>query len=123
MYDLGNACGRSMVESLLIPTLSQKVPMKFKGDHWLHFDSDHAGGYPALLENYQPEWIRASQSLNHQMSSVVQACTLGEAWKWQNVQFEVLWPPQLVNRAYNPHSCVIRIVIEPESRAFDVAHG
>ncbi|CAH7286221.1 DNA internalization-related competence protein ComEC/Rec2 [Vibrio chagasii] len=115
VYDLGNAWpGGSMVESLLIPTLSQRGIDEIQGVIISHFDSDHAGGYPALLENYQPEWIRASQSLNHQMSSVVQACTLGEAWEWQNVQFEVLWPPQLVNRAYNPHSCVIRI-IEPES--------
>ncbi|WP_411062265.1 DNA internalization-related competence protein ComEC/Rec2 [Vibrio chagasii] len=115
VYDLGNAWpGGSMVESLLVPTLSQRGIDEIQGVIISHFDSDHAGGYPALLENYQPEWIRASQSLNHQMSSVVQACTLGEAWEWQNVQFEVLWPPQLVNRAYNPHSCVIRI-IEPES--------
>ncbi|MGI9886144.1 DNA internalization-related competence protein ComEC/Rec2 [Vibrio chagasii] len=115
VYDLGNAWpGGSMVESLLIPTLSQRGIDEIQGVIISHFDSDHAGGYPALLENYQPEWIRASQSLNHQMSSVVQACTLGEVWQWQSVTFEVLWPPKVVNRAYNPHSCVIRI-IEPDS--------
>ncbi|MFV8459643.1 DNA internalization-related competence protein ComEC/Rec2 [Vibrio campbellii] len=111
VYDLGNAWpGGSMVESLLIPTLSQRGIDEIQGVIISHFDSDHAGGYPALLENYQPEWIRASQSLNDQMSSVVKACTLGEVWQWQSVQFEVLWPPKLVNRAYNPHSCVIRII-------------
>ncbi len=115
VYDLGNAWpGGSIVESLLIPTLSQRGINEIQGVIISHFDSDHAGGYPALLESYQPEWIRASQSLNHQMSSIVQACTLGEVWKWQSVHFEVLWPPKLVNRAYNPHSCVIRI-IEPDS--------
>lgn len=115
VYDLGNAWpGGSMVESLLIPVLNQRGINELQGVIISHFDSDHAGGYPALLENYQPEWIRASQSLNHQMSSIVQACTLGEVWQWQNVQFEVLWPPKLVNRAYNPHSCVIRVV-EPIS--------
>ena len=115
VYDLGNAWpGGSIVESLLIPTLSQRGIGEIQGVIISHFDSDHAGGYPALLENFQPEWIKASQSLNHQMSSVVQACMLGEVWEWQSVQFEVLWPPKLVNRAYNPHSCVIRI-IEPDS--------
>ncbi|MCG9553055.1 DNA internalization-related competence protein ComEC/Rec2 [Vibrio sp. Isolate31] len=111
VYDLGNAWpGGSMVESLLVPTLSQRGIDEIQGVIISHFDSDHAGGYSALLESYQPEWIRASQSLNHQMSSVMQACTLGEVWEWQSVQFEVLWPPQIVNRAYNPHSCVIRVV-------------
>lgn len=121
VYDLGNAWqGGSIVESLLIPTLNQRGVHEVEGVIVSHFDSDHAGGYPALLENYNPKWIRASQNINQQTQSTVQVqsniqtCTLEEAWNWQGLEFEVLWPPQRVKRAYNPHSCVVRI-FEPNS--------
>ncbi|MEZ8654297.1 DNA internalization-related competence protein ComEC/Rec2 [Vibrio splendidus] len=121
VYDLGNAWqGGSIVESLLIPTLNQRGVHEVEGVIVSHFDSDHAGGYPALLENYNPKWIRASQNINQQTQSTVQVqsniqtCTFGEAWNWQGLEFEVLWPPQRVKRAYNPHSCVVRI-FEPNS--------
>ncbi|MBB1463965.1 DNA internalization-related competence protein ComEC/Rec2 [Vibrio sp. SG41-7] len=121
VYDLGNAWqGGSIVESLLIPTLNQRGVHEVEGVIVSHFDSDHAGGYPALLENYNPKWIRASQNINQQTQSTVQVqsniqtCIFGEAWNWQGLEFEVLWPPQRVKRAYNPHSCVVRI-FEPNS--------
>ncbi|WP_114633213.1 DNA internalization-related competence protein ComEC/Rec2 [Vibrio splendidus] len=121
VYDLGNAWqGGSIVESLLIPSLNQRGVHEVEGVIVSHFDSDHAGGYPALLENYNPKWIRASQNINQQTKSTVQVqsniqtCTIGEVWNWQGLEFEVLWPPQRVKRAYNPHSCVVRI-FEPNS--------
>ncbi|PTO94292.1 DNA internalization-related competence protein ComEC/Rec2 [Vibrio splendidus] len=121
VYDLGNAWqGGSIVESLLIPTLNQRGVHEVEGVIVSHFDSDHAGGYPALLENYNPKWIRASQNINQptkstvQVQSHIQTCTFGEVWNWQGLDFEVLWPPQRVKRAYNPHSCVVRI-FEPNS--------
>lgn len=36
-------------------------------------------------------------------------CIRGESWQWQSLHFTVLWPPQAVSRAYNQHSCVIRM--------------
>ncbi|SBT12152.1 DNA internalization-related competence protein ComEC/Rec2 [Vibrio celticus] len=116
VYDLGNAWpGGSVVESLLIPTLNQRGIYELEGVIVSHFDSDHAGGYPALLENYTPKWIRTSQDLIQERQSATQApsniqtCTIGEVWNWQDVVFEVLWPPKQVKRAYNPHSCVVKI--------------
>ncbi|PTP43888.1 DNA internalization-related competence protein ComEC/Rec2 [Vibrio splendidus] len=121
VYDLGNVWqGGSIVESLLIPTLNQRGVHEVEGVIVSHFDSDHAGGYPALLENYNPKWIRASQNINQptkstvQVQSHIQTCTFGEVWNWQGLEFEVLWPPQRVKRAYNPHSCVVGI-FEPNS--------
>ncbi|WP_210441245.1 DNA internalization-related competence protein ComEC/Rec2 [Vibrio crassostreae] len=116
VYDLGNAWpGGSIVESLLFPTLNNRGIKDIEGVIISHFDSDHAGGYPALLENYNPKWIRTSQNINQQPQSTtpalpnIQACTLGEVWNWQGIVFEVLWPPKQVKRAYNPHSCVVKI--------------
>ncbi|MEZ9648483.1 DNA internalization-related competence protein ComEC/Rec2 [Vibrio sp. 10N.261.52.C2] len=116
VYDLGNAWpGGSVVESLLIPTLNQRGIYELEGVIVSHFDSDHAGGYPALLENYTPKWIRTSQNIIQERQSItqgpsnIQTCTIGEVWNWQDVVFEVLWPPKQVKRAYNPHSCVVKI--------------
>ncbi|ULN65196.1 DNA internalization-related competence protein ComEC/Rec2 [Vibrio gigantis] len=116
VYDLGNAWpGGSVVESLLVPTLNQRGVYELEGVIVSHFDSDHAGGYPALLESYDPKWIRASQNINQQTQSTtqtqsnIQACIVGEVWNWQGLVFEVLWPPKQVKRAYNPHSCVVKI--------------
>ncbi|MEZ9866145.1 DNA internalization-related competence protein ComEC/Rec2 [Vibrio sp. 10N.261.51.A4] len=116
VYDLGNAWpGGSVVESLLIPTLNQRGIYELEGVIVSHFDSDHAGGYPALLENYTPKWIRTSQNIIQERQSITQApsniqtCTIGEVWNWQDVVFEVLWPPKQVKRAYNPHSCVVKV--------------
>ncbi|WP_241906702.1 DNA internalization-related competence protein ComEC/Rec2 [Vibrio splendidus] len=116
VYDLGNAWpGGSVVESLLIPTIERRGIKELDGVIVSHFDSDHAGGYQALLSHYNPKWIRVSQrlkppvSLNSPSTFSDQACVIGESWYWQDVEFEVLWPPQSVERAYNPHSCVVRI--------------
>ncbi len=121
VYDLGNAWpGGSIVESLLNPTLNSRGIRGIEGVIISHFDSDHAGGYPALLESYDPKWVRTSQNINLQTQSTtqaqsnIQACTIGEVWNWQGIDFEVLWPPKQVKRAYNPHSCVVRIY-EPKS--------
>ncbi len=121
VYDLGNVWpGGSIVESLLIPTLNSRGIRGIEGVIISHFDSDHAGGFPALLESYDPKWVRTSQNINLQTQSTtqaqsnIQACTIGEAWDWQGIEFEVLWPPQRVKRAYNPHSCVVRLY-EPDS--------
>lgn len=115
VYDLGNVwAGGSIVESLLIPTLNRRGINELEGVIVSHFDSDHAGGYPALLGYYDPKWIRTSQSTNAPAESNLRACTIGQVWTWQDVVFEVLWPPERVERAYNPHSCVVR-VSEPSS--------
>jgi competence protein ComEC len=45
-------------------------------------------------------------------------CVKGMSWDWQGLTFKTLWPPRGVKRAYNPHSCVIRI--ENESRTFSL---
>lgn len=69
-----------------------------------HLDNDHAGDWQGLAERWQPNWIRASQ-----LGTEFMPCIRGESWQWQSLHFTVLWPPQAVSRAYNQHSCVIRM--------------
>lgn len=73
-----------------------------------HFDSDHAGGVDESLAYYPNANLITSQQRVRATQPVL-PCIRGEHWRWHGLTFEVLWPPQMVRRAYNPHSCVVRI--------------
>ncbi|MGB1320730.1 MAG: DNA internalization-related competence protein ComEC/Rec2 [Vibrio gallaecicus] len=106
VYDTGKAWeGGSIVDSVVTPILQSRGVKKVEGVIISHFDSDHSGGYKAIVKNFAPEWIRTSQ----RATELHKPCIQGESWLWNQVSFKVLWPPKLVNRAYNPQSCVVRL--------------
>ncbi|MGF1908363.1 DNA internalization-related competence protein ComEC/Rec2 [Vibrio kasasachensis] len=74
-----------------------------------HFDNDHAGGLRDLLQSWPLAKVISSQVF-HEKNAQSIFCIKGDSWYWQQLTFEVLWPPKAVTRAYNPHSCVIRIM-------------
>lgn len=69
-----------------------------------HFDNDHAGGWREIYNKWQPKNLLSSQQLIG-----AQACLVGKKWQWDQIEIEAIWPPSVVKRAYNPHSCVIRL--------------
>ncbi|HGH6006941.1 TPA: DNA internalization-related competence protein ComEC/Rec2 [Vibrio cholerae] len=105
VYDTGSSWpGGSYVQSVIEPILQQRGLRQVDGVILSHLDNDHAGDWQGLAERWQPNWIRASQ-----LGTEFMPCIRGESWQWQFLHFTVLWPPQAVSRAYNPHSCVIRM--------------
>lgn len=105
VYDTGSSWpGGSYVQSVIEPMLQQRGLRQVDGVILSHLDNDHAGDWQGLAERWQPDWIRASQ-----LGTEFMPCIRGESWQWQSLHFTVLWPPQEVSRAYNPHSCVIRM--------------
>ncbi len=105
VYDTGSSwSGGSYVQSVIEPMLQQRGLRQVDGVILSHLDNDHAGDWQGLAERWQPDWIRASQ-----LGTEFMPCIRGESWQWQSFHFTVLWPPQAVIRAYNPHSCVIRM--------------
>ncbi|HFG1543419.1 TPA: DNA internalization-related competence protein ComEC/Rec2 [Vibrio cholerae] len=105
VYDTGSSWpGGSYVQSVIEPMLQQRGLRQVDGVILSHLDNDHAGDWQGLAERWQPDWIRASQ-----LGTEFMPCIRGESWQWQSLHFTVLWPPQAVIRAYNPHSCVIRM--------------
>ncbi|HGF7175758.1 TPA: DNA internalization-related competence protein ComEC/Rec2 [Vibrio cholerae] len=105
VYDTGSSWpGGSYVQSVIEPMLQQRGLRQVDGVILSHLDNDHAGDWQGLAERWQPDWIRASQ-----LGTEFMPCIRGESWQWQSLHFTVLWPPQAVMRAYNPHSCVIRM--------------
>ncbi len=83
-----------------------------------HRDSDHTGGAPAVMA-MQPQavlWssLEAEHPL-HALAARTKTCQRGQAWTWDGVRFEVLYPSaqpqQSQGKALKPNalSCVLRI--------------
>ncbi|WP_375750342.1 DNA internalization-related competence protein ComEC/Rec2 [Vibrio sp. HN007] len=105
LYDTGNRWeSGSVAESIIAPILYNRGVRQLDTLILSHMDSDHAGGKSFIERAFNPMSMRSSQEL-----SGYQRCVKGEGWQWQGINFEVLWPPKLVKRAYNPHSCVIKV--------------
>ncbi len=105
LYDTGMGWeGGSYAESVIEPILKNRGIMQLDGLILSHLDADHAGGRLYVESKLFPLWKRSSQKIES-----YKPCVKGEQWYWQQLRFEVLWPPKLTVRAYNPHSCVIKI--------------
>ncbi|WP_061035608.1 MULTISPECIES: DNA internalization-related competence protein ComEC/Rec2 [Vibrio] len=106
LYDTGKGWGSgSIAEQVIAPTLHRRGYGSIDGVIISHADSDHAGGRQYIESAFNPTNKFSSQNYTD-----YKACVAGEYWSWQSLNMEVLWPPKLVQRAYNPHSCVIRVV-------------
>ncbi|WP_430472237.1 DNA internalization-related competence protein ComEC/Rec2 [Vibrio misgurnus] len=105
IYDTGSSWPTgSYAHSVIEPLLQQRGIQQLDGLILSHLDNDHAGDWQGLASRWQPRWMRSSQ---HGVQ--FEPCVRGVSWQWQSLEFNVLWPPQRVSRAYNPHSCVIRV--------------
>ncbi|USD66208.1 DNA internalization-related competence protein ComEC/Rec2 [Vibrio sp. SCSIO 43136] len=106
LYDTGSAWPLgSYINSTVVPNLAHDGVYRIDGLIVSHFDSDHAGGLQDAKDQLEPLWIRASQY-------GYLPCQQGERWHWNGLDFEAIWPPKQVKRAYNPHSCVLQVNFE-----------
>ncbi|MEL7291677.1 MAG: DNA internalization-related competence protein ComEC/Rec2 [Pseudomonadota bacterium] len=105
VYDTGAAWGSgSIAEQIITPYL---IKHGIEQVDWLiasHMDNDHAGGWDYLNRRWQP-----SNTMSSQHGVGKRSCIAGAQWGWGKLHIEVLWPTKLATRAFNPHSCVIRI--------------
>ncbi|WP_369597238.1 DNA internalization-related competence protein ComEC/Rec2 [Vibrio sp. JPW-9-11-11] len=105
IYDTGAGWDTgSIAEQILTPYL---IKHGIDQVDWLiasHMDNDHAGGWDDLNRRWQP-----SNTVTSQQGVGNRACVAGAMWRWGALSLKVVWPPKLVTRAFNPHSCVIRV--------------
>ncbi|MGP8308219.1 DNA internalization-related competence protein ComEC/Rec2 [Vibrio sp. YIC-376] len=105
LYDTGKAWPNgSIAEQVITPVLHQRGYVTIDTLVLSHSDNDHAGGRHVIETHFSPVIKRSSQQFDG-----YHTCHSGANWDWQGLNVEVLWPPQPVKRAYNPHSCVFRI--------------
>ncbi len=104
IYDTGPGNGDwSQASRVLTPWFYQQGLREISALFISHGDSDHAGGVAHINAHWSPKNVFASQyGPNYRL------CKQGQRWQWQQWQFDILWPPKIVRRAYNPHSCVVR---------------
>lgn len=69
-----------------------------------HAHLDHIGGLPTVRSAFPQATVRSPIRGEGHLP-----CIAGERWRWQSLQFEVLWPPKTLKRPVNDDSCVIRI--------------
>ena len=108
LYDTGSAWqGGNMAELEILP-YSQREGITLEKLILSHDDNDHAGGASTILKAYpNMEFItpsRKNYGENHRTF-----CTAGRHWDWQGLHFQILSPHSIVERADNPHSCVILV--------------
>lgn len=108
LYDTGMKWNNgSIAESVIEPILHKRGISTLDGLILSHSDGDHSGGKDYLLTHFSPRWVRRSE-----VDSKALPCVKGTEWKEGMMEFEVLWPPTLVKRAYNPHSCVVKLTVD-----------
>ncbi|MDU5725811.1 MAG: DNA internalization-related competence protein ComEC/Rec2 [Haemophilus parainfluenzae] len=95
----------SMAELEILPYL-QREGIELETLILSHDDNDHSGGAKAILTAYpEIELITPSRKNYGEMHRTF--CLQGKEWQWRGLDFKVLSPAQITDRAENPQSCVI----------------
>lgn len=82
-----------------------------------HGDADHAGGVAAVLDSSDVAQIVGGLPAEHRVwDAAIEAraerlrCAAGQRWRWDGVDFEVLWPdPGPLPLRSNEQSCVLKV--------------
>lgn len=110
LYDTGpawqnGAIGSSMVELEILPYL-QREGIELETLILSHDDNDHSGGAKAILAA-SPDIELITPSRKNYGETHRTFCLQGKQWQWRGLDFKILSPTQITDRAENPQSCVI----------------
>ncbi|XUV80452.1 ComEC family protein [Enterobacter sp. TMH.L2] len=104
LYDTGNAWpGGDAAKTVIIPWL------KWRNLHpeqviISHEHLDHIGGLKSLKQQWPALNIRSPLRWKGH-----EPCFRGQQWAWQEIQFDVLWPPEEYEGSSNNRSCVVKV--------------
>lgn len=119
LYDTGASWGEgenfnTMATIEILPFLQRKG---IELDELIlsHDDNDHAGGVKIVQARYQnatfvsPSRQHYAPILSQDFPKKRRDCVKGASWQWQGLQFQVLSPNRIVEKAKNEDSCVLLI--------------
>ncbi|WLS77592.1 ComEC family protein [Erwinia pyri] len=104
IYDTGNRWpGGDAAQSQILPWLRWQG-LELKHIILSHEHLDHIGGFETLHSAFPGATVHRGRGGNGE-----QPCEEGISWRWQQLSFDVLWPPPGQKEAGNNQSCVIKI--------------
>lgn len=98
--------GYNAGEATVLPVLRRSGPKRLDRMLVSHFDMDHAGGMPALIERFPQVKI----------SSPDQSCESGGTWQWDGVKFTTLIAADQTSR--NEASCTLLVTSDKATAYF-----
>lgn len=106
LYDTGASypSGFTIVDAVILPYLQHVGVTQLDKVIISHSDNDHAGG----LTELQDSIVINELIYNNKKTDENSICIQGESFYWQNLQFKMLWPRDVVSKK-NDDSCVILI--------------
>ena len=108
VFDAGPRLGETydMGESVVVPFLhaigAQRVDMLVVS----HKDNDHSGGANAVIKQFPVVAIKTSVP---ELFAGATYCLQGAKWRWDDVEFEFLYPSSDKLHLDNDSSCVLRV--------------
>ena len=103
LYRSGFDTGREIV----LPAMRAKSWKSLDMVMVSHADNDHAGGVPAVLEEFPYAQVLMGPDVELLEGEI---CSTGQAWTWDEVHFEVLHPDPVFHHRGNDSSCVLKVV-------------
>lgn len=97
-----------MGKNVVVPFLSNLDIQKIDLLVVSHGDNDHSGGVRALQEAFQIDSIMTSVP-DKTTSPVTELCLAGYHWRWDEVDFEFLYPGTQDLQLGNDSSCVLKV--------------
>ncbi len=71
-----------------------------------HGDNDHRGGLAGVMAHFPSETITSDPSV---LEIPAKPCQAGRKWRWDGVQFAILWPKESGQLSENNRSCVLKV--------------
>lgn len=104
LYDTGNRWpGGDFARSQILPWLAWQG-LNVTGIILSHGHLDHIGGLQSVQAAFPAATVRSALARSGHLP-----CRKGVNWRWQDLQFQVLWPPQGEVREGNNQSCVVAV--------------
>jgi len=109
LYDMGPAVrdGFDAGDRAVVPALHALGVRRLDRAVISHGDNDHAGGFEAVRAEFPVADVSAPEGVG--LSTATTACTAGQHWRWDGVDFHFLHPPPHFPYLANESSCVLRI--------------
>jgi len=110
IYDTGPSysSGFNTADSVILPYLRAQRINTIDTLIVSHNDNDHAGSAAALLAASMPRQLLSGEPLTVGKHTFAR-CQRGQSWRWDDVLFEILYPPIAGRASGNNASCVLRI--------------